>query len=62
MARIFYRIGQFWQGFAAEVSPAERQRVAMLLPPRALSLFTQMPRDAQRHSLNVLVSVWAAGH
>jgi hypothetical protein len=35
--------------------------VTSLLPEAALSLFWQMPVDAQRHSLNVLQSVWAAG-
>jgi hypothetical protein len=46
----------------AKITPAERQRVALVLPPAALPLFTQMPVDAQRHSLNVLESLWQAGH
>jgi hypothetical protein len=61
MARVLYRIGQFWQGLAATVAPAEMRRVAEALPSRAMPLFTQMPVDAQRHSLNVLASVQAAG-
>src|SRR4051812_46000042 len=62
MARVFYRLGQFWQGRAAQVSPADYQEAARALPPAALSLFHQMPVDAQRHSLNVLHAVRAAGY
>jgi hypothetical protein len=62
MARVFYRIGQFWRGLSAHMTPADRQQVAELLPPAALSLFMQMPVDAQRHSLSVLASVRAAGY
>jgi hypothetical protein len=62
MARLFYRIGQFWRGLWATVTPDEEQRVAKILPAAAFPLFAQMPKDAQRHSLNVLASVWAAGH
>lgn len=62
MERLFYRIGQFGRGLWASVTPAEQQRVATILPAAAFSLFTQMPNDAQRHSLNVLASVRAAGH
>lgn len=62
MGRVLYRIGQFWQGLAATVPPAELRRVAETLPAAAMPLFTQMPVDAQRHSLNVLASVQAAGY
>jgi hypothetical protein len=62
MRRIVYRIGQFWRGLSARVTPQERQRAAEILPPAALSLFLQMPTDAQRHSLNVLEGVKAAGY
>lgn len=61
-SRSFYRIGQFWRGLRATITPQDRQRVAMVLPTTALPLFTQMPIDAQSHSLNVLQSVWAAGN
>lgn len=62
MARVFYRLGQFWQGATAKVSPADYQEAAKVLPSVALPLFRQMPVDAQRHSLNVLYSVQAAGY
>lgn len=61
MARLSYRISQFWQGLRATVGPEDLARVATLLPPAAFPLFMQMPRDAQRHSLNVLESTQAAG-
>jgi hypothetical protein len=62
MGRVFYRLGQFWRGATAKVSPADYQAAAGTLPPAALPLFCHMPVDAQRHSLNVLYSVWAAGY
>jgi hypothetical protein len=62
MARVFYRVGQFWRGLSASVSAEDRGRVEIILPPAALRLFTQMPLDAQRHSLNVLASLRAAGY
>ena len=61
MARVLYRVGQFWHGLRAQVGPEEMGQVARALPPAALPLFAQMPVDAQRHSLNVLGSVQAAG-
>jgi hypothetical protein len=60
--RARYRVGQFWQGLGASISPAERREVARLLPEPAYALFEQMPRDAQRHSLNVLRRVREAGY
>ncbi len=59
--RVVYRVGQFWQGMRATVTPEDYKRVAAVLPASALSLFTAMPVDAQRHSLNVLDSLWGAG-
>jgi hypothetical protein len=61
MAQFFYRVGQFWRGLRASVSPEEQARVARVLPVAAIPLFTRMPVDAQRHSLNVLASVRATG-
>lgn len=61
MARMVYRVGQFWRGLSARVTPAEVRMVEGLLPPAAVRLFAEMPTDAQRHSLNVLASVRAAG-
>lgn len=49
-----YRIRQFGQGFFARVAPEELQVIQPLLPPAAFDLFCRLPRDAQRHSLNVL--------
>lgn len=61
-SRVSYRVGQFWRGLWATVSEEERQQVAMVLPSAALPLFWQMPVDAQRHSLDVLTRLWAAGY
>lgn len=61
MTRVLYRVRQFWRGLRATVTPADQQRVARALPPAASPLFTQMPVDAQRHSLNVLDSLGDAG-
>jgi hypothetical protein len=41
----------------ATITPDDLRQVARILPPAALPLFTQMPVDAQRHSLNVLGSI-----
>ncbi len=59
--RVGYRLCQFMQGLSAHITPAERQIIAQLLPAAAVSLFEQMPIDAQRHSLNVLYTLQAAG-
>jgi hypothetical protein len=56
-----YRVGQFFRGLAAQVSPGEQHLVAELLPAPAQTLFFCLPLDAQRHSLNVLFDVQAAG-
>ena len=61
MARFVYRLGQFWRGLWATITPEDRQCAASVLPPAALPLFAAMPVDAQRHSLNVLFTLWAAG-
>jgi HD domain len=60
-ARLLYRLRQFWRGLHASVTPAEQALVAQVLPPLAAALFAQLPRDAQRHSLNVLQGVQGAG-
>jgi hypothetical protein len=56
-----YRVRQFWRGLNAQVTNADQQRVAAILLPAAMSLFRAMPRDAQRHSLNVLFALEAGG-
>lgn len=60
-ARARYRVGQFLQGFAAQITDGEQELIAEILPPPARALFQAMPRDAQRHSLNVLYAVQSAG-
>lgn len=55
-----YRVRQFWRGLNAQVDSDELRRVASILPPAAISLFQSMPRDAQRHSLNVLAMLEAS--
>ncbi len=56
-----YRVGQFWRGLRATVTADDWQRVRRVLPTPAVPLFAAMPVDAQRHSLNVLDTLWAAG-
>jgi hypothetical protein len=60
-ARVLYRLGQFWRGLRATVTPEDRRRVASVLPAAALPLFMKMPLDAQRHSLDVMVRLWTLG-
>jgi len=62
LKKVYYRVRQFLRGVTATVSAAEVQHVAEILPPAALALFAQLPVDAQRHSLNVLQTIEAAGH
>ncbi len=57
-----YRLRQFFQGLNAQVAVAESQMVAQILPSAAVTLFARMPIDAQRHSLNVLATLQAAGY
>ena len=52
--RVRYRLSQFWQALHATVTPADQALIAQVLPAAAFALFAQLPRDAQRHSLNVL--------
>jgi hypothetical protein len=58
--RVLYRVGQFWAGLRARVTPEETALARRILGPRAASLFGAMPVDAQRHSLDVLASLGAA--
>ncbi len=60
--RSLYRFGQLRRGLAAQVTGAEREQALRLLPPAASALFLALPRDAQRHSLDVLATLRAAGH
>ena len=59
--RIFWRIRQFVRAVFAHVDADEMLVVAQLLPKAALCRFCAMPLDGQRHSLNVLYALQAAG-
>jgi hypothetical protein len=61
-ARVRYRVGQFFRGLTATVDPGEMLIAARLLPKPALVRFSQMPLDAQRHSLDVLQSLQKVGY
>jgi hypothetical protein len=59
--RLRYRLRQFWRGLHATVTAADQALVAQVLPPAAFILFEQLPRDTQRHSLNVWQLLQSAG-
>lgn len=59
--RALYRVGQFVRGLSAHVSVEEMAEATDLLPPAAADLFCSLPRDARRHSLNVLHFLRAQG-
>jgi len=46
----------------ARVSPAERLALARWLAPGQLALFESMPRADQRHGIDVVAALAAAGH
>ncbi len=54
-----YRLRQFWLGFQADVTKAELEKAASILSPAAFLLFSRLPIDGQRHSLNVLQTLQA---
>ncbi|MEM7537885.1 MAG: hypothetical protein AAF639_37290 [Chloroflexota bacterium] len=55
-----YRVRQFRQGIRAQVTALEYEHVAGFLEDASYQLFTQMPVDIQRHSLNVLYTLTEA--
>ena len=62
--RASYRVRQFIDAVAAYARPLtadERGEAHAVLPAAARSLFDHMPRNDQRHSLEVLRAVQAAG-
>jgi hypothetical protein len=59
--RIFWRIRQFVRGVFAHVNADEMLEVTRGLPKAAVCRFCEMPLDGQRHSLNVLYTLQAAG-
>jgi hypothetical protein len=63
--RAVYRVRQFLRAVTADSRPLaadERDEAQAWLPENARLLFDGMPRNDQRHSLNVLRSLRAAGH
>ena len=64
LPRAFYRVRQFIGAVAAYARPLtadERGEAHAALPAAARSLFDRMPRNDQRHSLEVLHAVQAVG-
>jgi hypothetical protein len=65
LRRAGYRVRQFVNALDAYIrplTPGERAEAQAWLPESAWPLFDAMPRNDQRHSLNVLRSLCAAGH
>lgn len=57
-----YRVRQFFRALGARMEPAAWAEVEALLTPAQMALFRQMPRYDQRHSLNVVRTLHAAGY
>ena len=65
LRRAGYRVRQFVNALDAYIrplTPGERAEAQAWLPESAWPLFDAMPRNDQRHSLNVLRTLHAAGH
>lgn len=65
LRRAGYRVHQFVKALCAytrPLTPGERAEAQTWLPESAWPLFNSMPRNDQRHSLNVLRSLRAADH
>ena len=60
--RLRYRTQQFFAGLSAYVDEDEQRQVRQQLSPAAAQLFFDMPRDGQRHSLNVYRALQEEGH
>jgi hypothetical protein len=63
--RMAYRVGQFARSvlaYSRGLSAAEWREVEAVLPEQARPLFRAMPRNDQRHSLNVLRALRARGY
>ena len=61
LKRACYRAEQFFQALTAYVHPEELEIVRDYLPPVGVFLFLSMPRQDQRHSLDVLYSLQQNG-
>ena len=57
-----YRVRQFFSALTARVAAEERATPARYLSGEQLALFLAMPINDQRHALNVLYRLLAAGH
>lgn len=57
----YYRVGQFFRGFFAKITPEDRLQVQQLLSVAEYTLFCRMPTDAQRHGLNVYQTLLEVG-
>jgi hypothetical protein len=57
-----YRAQQFFRALGVRMEPVAWTEVKALLTPAQMALFRQMPRYDQRHSLNVVRTLRAAGH
>jgi hypothetical protein len=57
-----YRARQFFRALGARIESATWAEVKALLTPAQMTLFRQMPRYDQRHSLNVVRTLRAAGY
>jgi hypothetical protein len=65
LRRAVYRVRQFVNAIGAYIRPmtaGERAEARAWLPEGAWPLFDAMPRNDQRHSLNVLHTLAGAGH
>ena len=56
-----YRFWQFWQSLKGTPGENDWQRVKEILSPEELSLFKQLPKPDQNHSLRVLKTLEADG-
>jgi len=57
-----YRVSQFFRALLARVEPNEKLVLDACLPRQAQALFRQMPRQDQRHGLNVLYTLQRQGY
>jgi hypothetical protein len=56
-----YRARQFFRALGSRMGPSAQAEVEALLAPAQVALFQQMPRYDQRHSLDVVRTLRAAG-
>jgi len=61
MSAARHRVRQFGRALVARVGPRERALGAQILPPGPAELFGRMPRQDQRHALDVLRALQSQG-